>query len=289
MQDWICVLGRHFEAGDLEKLREWIGQRQGWSRRRLSVELAQQWGWRNAKGDLRDMATRLLLSRLERQGLLQLPARQKRGGRRQVGSEVGLSLPAAEPITGPLDQVQPLSVQLMVAGQSERRRLVHYLQQYHYLGYPHPLGQLHYLVRDCCGRDVAGLLFGPAAWKCAGRDRFIGWTRTQRQSHLCRVANNSRLLILPWVKVPHLASHLLGLVLDRLAADWREHHGQAAVLAETFVEIGRFAGTCYRAANWIEVGCTQGRSRHGAPGVRVPLKQVYLRALVSDFRQILCR
>jgi hypothetical protein len=136
---------------------------------------------------------------------------------------------------------------------------------------------------------LAGLLFGPAAWKCGPRDAFIGWTAAQRQAQLRRVANNSRFLILPWVWVPGLASHVLALVLRRLPQDWQSCYGQKAVLVESFVEVERFAGTCYRASNWLEVGLTQGRSRAGRPGLRVPVKRLYLRPLMREFRQVLCR
>jgi len=284
----ICILGRRFEPQDLHRLQDWIDQRAERSRRALSVELAQLWDWHNGRGQLRDMAVRLLLNRLEQRGCLQLPARQNRGGRWQARPrQVPASAPV-EPITGLLAQLQPLSVYLVAAGRPERAHLAEYLLAHHYLGYPHPLGQLHYLVLDRNGRDLAVLLFGPAAWKCAPRDRLIGWTAAQRQAHLGQVANNSRFLILPWVQVPHLASHVLGLVLRRLPQDWQVHCGQRAVLIESFVEVVRFQGTCYRASNWLEVGLTQGRSRAGQPGVRVPIKRLYLRALAPDFRQVLC-
>lgn len=285
----ICILGRPFQAQDLQQLQDWIDQRPQRSRRALSVELAQLWDWRNGQGQLRDMATRLLLNRLEQRGGLRLPARQKRGGRRQVRRPQAPASAPIEPITEWLVQLRPLSVRLVAAAQPERARLVDYLATHHYLGYPHPLGQLHYLVRDRSGRDLAVLLFGPAAWKCAPRDRFIGWTVAQRQAHLRQVANNSRFLILPWVVVPRLASHVLGLVLERLAQDWQDCCGQKAVLAESFVEVARFQGTCYRAGNWLELGLTQGRSRAGQPGLRVPIKRLFVRALAGDFRRVLCQ
>jgi len=235
------------------------------------------------------MAVRLLFNRLENRGYLEWPARQNRAGgvqaRRAPGPAAGT---VAQPITWLLAPLQPLAVRLVGSGQLERARLVDYLLAHHYLGYPHPLGQLHYLVTDRSGRDLACLLFGPAAWKCGPRDRFIGWTAAQRQAHLSRVANNSRFLILPWVEVAHLASHVLGLVLRRLPQDWQSHWGHRAVLVESFVATERFRGTCYRAGNWLEVGVTQGRSRQGQSGVRVPVKRLYLRALALNFRRELC-
>lgn len=283
------VLGRWFEAQDLRELQEWIDARAGLSRRRLSVALAGRWDWRSPNGHLRDMATRLLLNRLEAQGVLRLPARQKRGGRRQIRSEFTSDACSQVPIRQELDGLRPLAVRWVKAGESDRARLIHYFESHHYLGYPHPLGQVHYLVQDRHGRDVAALLFGPAAWKCALRDDFIGWTHPQRQAHLGEIANNSRFLILPWIQVPGLASHLLAMVLRRLPSDWQSHCARPAVLAESFVEIGRFVGTCYQASNWSLLGTTQGRSRHGTPGVRVPLKHVYVTPLAANFRAHLCR
>jgi hypothetical protein len=285
----ICIPGRRCEPDELKRLQAWIDQRFGQSRRALSVGLAKLWGWRNHRGQLRDMAVRLLLNQLEQRGWLQLPARQNRGGRRQVRLLSGPSPAPRWPITDPLEQLQPLAVRVVGPGQAQRAQLAQYFLAHHYLGYPHPLGQLHYLVTDGQGRALAGLLFGPAAWKCAPRDRFIGWTATQRQAHLGEVANNSRFLVLPWVQVPHLASHVLSLVLRRLPHDWQAFCGQTPMLVESFVEVERFAGICYRANNWVEVGLTQGRSRAGRPGLRVPVKRVYLRPLRPDFRQRLCR
>jgi hypothetical protein len=206
----IRVLGRRFEPQDLVELQGWIDQQRAWSRRQLSVGLAQLWDWRNPRGQLRDLATRLLLNRLERQGLLRLPARQKRGGRRRVCASMPGALPSAEPITELLGELEPLSVRLLRPADSDRRRLVQYFAGHHYLGYPHPLGQLHYLVQDRNGRDLAGFLFGPAAWNCRARDRFIGWTATQRQAHLGRLVNNSRFLILPKVSTYCYTSSVLG-------------------------------------------------------------------------------
>jgi hypothetical protein len=233
------------------------------------------------------MATRLLLNRLEAQGRLRLPARQNRGGRRAVRAPQASAPPSVELIAQSLSALQPLAVRLLPPAHPERPRLVHYLAAHHYLGYPHPLGQLHYLVQDQQGRDLAVLLFGPAAWKCGPRDRFLGWTAAQRQAHLSEVVNNSRFLRLPWVVVPHLASAVFGLVLRRLSADWQAQTGRAAALVESFVEVGRCAGTAYRASNWIELGLTQGRSRHGRPGRRVSVKAVYVRPLTRRFREVL--
>lgn len=146
---------------------------------------------------------------------------------------------------------------------------------------------LKYLVQDNDGTDVACLLFGAAAWKVTARDEFIGWTWPQRIRGLGQVANNTRFLIVPWVGVPGLASHVLGQVVRRLKDDWQHKYGHPVWLAETFVERDRFAGIAYRAANWLRVGQTQGRGRQGPdPRVRsATIKDVFVYPLHWDFRQ----
>ena len=162
---------------------------------------------------------------------------------------------------------------------------------YHYLGYTGPVGRnMGYWVHDAQGRELACVLFGAAAWRVQARDAFVGWTDAQRQARRHHVANNTRFLILPWVRVPHLASHVLGRVLRRLRRDWHAKYRQPLDLVETFVEQDRFAGTCYRAANWTGVGVTQGRGRQDRHRrQRVPVKAVYVYPLVPDFRERLCR
>ena len=131
----------------------------------------------------------------------------------------------------------------------------------------------------------AGLVFGAAAWKCAPRDQYIGWDSRTRELHLHLVANNMRWLVPPWVQVPHLASHLLGLAAARLSSDWQNKYGHRIYLLETFVERARFAGACYQAAQWIALGSTQGRSRNDRDGsLQVPCKDVYVYPLTPSFR-----
>ncbi len=148
---------------------------------------------------------------------------------------------------------------------------------------------LQYTLTDASGRLFACLLFGSAAWKCRARDEFIGWTPEQRQERLHLITNNMRFLILPYVKVAHLASWILGQVLRRLSQDWQSKYGHGIVLVETFVERERFAGTSYKAANWRCLGATSGRSRQDRHHrLSVPLKDLYLYALRRSFREELC-
>jgi len=148
---------------------------------------------------------------------------------------------------------------------------------------------LKYLVRDCQGRPLSCLLFGSAAWRCAVRDQFIGWSPATRQNHLQQVTNNARFLLLPWVRVPHLASHVLSRVLRRLPRDWRRKYARPLDLVETFVDTSRFTGGCYRAANWIELGQTTGRTRQDRNHrLQASPKQVWVYPLAAQFRRRLC-
>lgn len=293
MTETLQIRGRAVGSRELEQIRAWLAEYPQWSRRRLSEELAREWDWRTPTGQFKDMAARDLLNRLEARGLIVLPPRQRRGGRQRARA---LAAPAQQrlPLPAPpspgrdceLGEVLPVHWHLARRGEPERGFIARCLDEHHYLGYPDPLGQLHYLARDREGREVACLLFGSAAWKVAARDTSMGWSAEQRQLALGHVANNTRFLILPGVRIPHLASHLLAGAVRRLRAHWRVHHGRALWLVETFVERGRFAGTCYRAANWRCVGQTTGRTRNDRDHrIEAPLKDVYLLPLAPDLRR----
>lgn len=285
------IRGREIGSQELEQIRGWLRSHPEWSRRRLSQELACHWDWRTPTGQLKDIAARDLLNRLAACALIALPARQRRGGRqkpRALGSEPqpGLKFPAAPGRQSAiLSELVPLSWQWVRGGQPERAWIARSLEEHHYLGYPDPLGQVHYLVRDRNRQEVACLLFGPAGWKVAAREAFIGWSDAQRQKGLGHLANNSRFLILPGVQVPGLASHLLAGAVRQLRRDWLTQHGQPLWLLESFVEQKRFAGTCYRAANWLRVGQTQGRTRNDRQHrMRAPIKEVYLLPVVPGWQ-----
>lgn len=279
--------GRWVNETDFAGLQALIGAHPEWSRRQLSIAVAALWDWRTATGQLRDMAVRTALNKLQERGLIALPARQKRGGQRSRPLLSATQVPAAEPIGQTLAALQPLHWVPARAGTRESALLFHYLQTHHYLGYGVVVGQkLEYLVRDAQGRDLACLVFSAAAWKVACRDQFIGWTHPQRERQLARVVNNTRFLILPWVTVANLASHVLGRAVHRLGPEWQAKYGLAPCLLETFVERERFTGGCYRAAGWQRVGQTKGRSRQDRyTSLRVPVKDVYLRPLRPTFRE----
>lgn len=284
--------GRLLSESDLEGIRQLRQGHPQWSRQQLSVHLAQQWQWRNEAGQLKDMATRTLLLKLQARGLIQLPAPLRGGGnRRRQASACSLvqpELPHVQPtpIHGALDSLQPVALELAhTLGQ--RRRVRQLLEQHHYRGYSGAVGEnVQYLATDVREQELAVMVFGAAAWKVAARDRFIGWSVEQRCTHLRWVANQQRFLILPWVRVPHLASHLLALGVRRLSRDWQSRYGHPVWLVETFVQEERFAGTAYKAAGWIRLGETTGRTRQDRKRtLQTSIKSVWVKPLGSGFRE----
>lgn len=266
-----------------------------WTRRQLSERLVEHWHWHNEAGRAKDMAARTLLLKLQARGLIDLPAPRNRNGNRQRRAQApSLTqtelLPfQPEPIACAPGALQPLAMEC-VARLEDRRQVARLLVAHHYQGFSGAVGEnIQYLIRDAQGREVAVMVFGAAAWKVADRDRFIGWSVAQRRQGLSRIANQQRFLILPWVRVPHLASHMLALALKRLSADWHARYGHPIWLVETFVEDERFSGAAYRAAGWLRVGQTTGRTRQDRDrSLSVPLKSVWLKALHPRFRELLC-
>ena len=291
MSQSLVVQGRPVGALDLEMLRQWMGQNPSWSRWRLSQALATHWGWRNAAGQLKDMAARTLLLKLHQRGLIALPPRRQVPTNRMRSRSQVRQNPAWDqrPIDCGLAQLGALTLSEVSSQTAERAWVKAALGQFHYLGFGGAVGEnLQYVVRDGQGRPLACFVFGAAAWKCQDRDRFIGWSAPQRQRHLGLIANNTRFLIFQWVKVPHLASWILGQVSRRLARDWQAKYGHGIVLLETFVERERFPGTAYRAANWLAVGATTGRTRQDRHTcIQAPVKDIYLYPLRRDFREAL--
>jgi hypothetical protein len=286
------IQGRTLTDQDLAEIRNLIASHPDWHRRRLSQELAQTWNWRTDDGRLKDMAARTLMLKLSRRGLITLPLPRRKPVQRksQFPELPGLdNIPA--PISANLHEIGPVTIEPLSVKHPDYRAFSRHLARHHYLGHRGPVGEhLAYLARDRHGRDVACLLFGASAWKAASRDRFIGWDDVTRAKRLNWTTNNTRFLILPWVRVPHLASHLLARTLRRLSADWQSKYGHPIHLVETFVDRSRFKGTCYRAANWICVGQTQGRSRQDRDHtLSVPIKDVFVQPLTSRFRKELCR
>ena len=277
--------GREVSDADIELIRSLLCANPTWGRSRLSVELCHRWDWRNAQGRIKDMAARTLLLKLERAGTITLPPRQGPSPNASRNRHVPAPV-MSEPICAALCDLQPLCVNIVLPRSDEARVFSGLLAHEHYLGHRNTVGEnLRYLVKDSHGRPVACVLFGSAAWKCSDRDTFLGWDRTVRESNLQYLTNNTRFLVPSWVQVPNLASHVLGLLTRRIRADWQAKYGHPVHALETFVDRSRFKGTCYRAANWIRLGATQGRTRNDRThSIQVPVKDVYLYPLSADFR-----
>jgi hypothetical protein len=278
--------GRTIGPAELLFLRNLLAQNPAASRYKLSRLLCQLWDWRDPKGQLKDMAARALLLKVEQRGWITLPAKRRASPNRMRHRQVGWVAHSTDRITGSLAQLLPLQVR-EVSQRPEARALFEcLLHRYHYLSHTSSVGlNLQYLVCDRQGRPLSCVLFGSAAWKCAVRDQFIGWTASERERALQQITNNTRFLVLPWVQVRHLASHVLGRVLRRLRADWQGKYGRQLHLVETFVDTSRFVGGCYRAANWIELGHTRGRTRQDRyNSIEVPAKGVWVYPLTEDFR-----
>ena len=261
-----------------------------WCRSKLSLELCRHWDWKRPGGQWRDMTCRDLLLKLERASHLVLPPR-RRLSPNALRNRTPLCVPHdTEPIQERLDALTPLQIAPAAVATADAQLFNTLVARYHYLGLRNTGGaNLKYLVRDRHGRPLACMLFGSAAWKSAARDAFIGWDDRARRRHLPLLTNNTRFIILPWVQVEHLASHVLARVLRRLGADWLAKYGYRPQLVETFVDRSRFRGTCYRAANWIHLGATTGRSRQDRDHtLQVGVKDLFVYPLQPHFREVLC-
>lgn len=278
--------GMAFGAAEVALVRRLIGQAQPCNRAEIARRVCAALDWTDVRGRAKLMSCRVALLRLHRAGLVTLPA-PTRGNGNAKGLSREVALPEARAVTGSVEQLGALELE-WVRGRERSALWNRLIERYHYLGYtPLPGAQLRYLVHGAPG--VLGAIgFGAAAWKVAARDRWIGWDTPTRERGLARVLNNARFLLLPWVSVRNLASKVLALAARQVRADFPRAYGIEPVLLETFVEVGRFTGTCYRAANWLELGRTTGRGkcdRHNR--ATLPVKAVYVQALRADFRQVL--
>jgi len=288
MEKTIVVQGKKITYKDIELVRQTINTNPSWNRTHLSKELCILWNWRATNGQLKDMACRSFLLKLEKHGYITLPLRQRSSG----GNHRKVSVPyvshKSTPIACDLGSLTPLRIEL-VRDKDLLGLFKCLLSIYHYLGFSGTVGEnMKYMIFDKEDNLLSCLLFGSAAWKIAARDNFIGWNADTRKTNLNLLTNNMRFLILPWVKVPHLATHILGKVARRIRKDWIKRYSHPIYMLETFVEKERFRGICYQAANWIYVGQTKGYSRsdrHATP--KVSIKDIYLLPLVKKFREAL--
>lgn len=286
------IQGRQIGCREIAEIQALIAANPRWSRWRLSRTLAERWNWYAASGELKDMAARTLLVKLDQRQLIRLPERRRRPARRGPhGSDARGDGLDPDPVPGELRDLQPLRIELVGPRHPNFRQFERYLCRHHYLSYRGPVGEnLAYLIQSHRGQDLACVLFGAAAWQCAPRDQWIGWSAAQRAQRLPFLASNSRLLILPWIRTSGLASHILARVAARLRSDWQGRYGHPLYLVESFVEPDRFSGACYQAANWIYVGHTTGRTRQDRwTRIQAPRKDIYLCPLRRDVPRTLCR
>jgi len=277
--------GRHFTPAELDTIRALTTSLP--TRAQIAEATCQALDWRRVDGRTKAMSARVALNRMADDGLLTLPAPRNTNGNGRGPRHDRQPMLPLDTIHAPLADLGPLTPRV-VSTLSDSRTWNTLIATHHYLGYTPLAGaQLRYLIHAPAG-VVAALGFAASAWTCAPRDTHLGWDSPTRQARLHLVIGNARFLILPHVRVPHLASTILGRITRRLPADWQAAYGYTPVLAETFVDAERFAGTCYRAANWIHVGTTQGRGkldRHHQQAL--PVKDVYLYPLHRHYQCIL--
>lgn len=281
----IKVSGKLFGDHEIELIQEVIKTRQGALRSEIARHVCERLNWRNVQGELKAMSCRVALLRLHREGFIELPAPRNGNGNGKPLSKQRVILPEPQPINCTVTELKDLAL-IMVESKSDSALWNALIDRYHYLGYtPLPGAQLRYFVRSAEG--LLGLMgWGAAAWRVAARDKWLGWSNTLREAQLLRVLNNARFLILPWIHCPNLASKVLALSERRVADDFEQRYGVRPVLLETFVEKGRFKGTCYKAANWHYLGQTQGRGKCDRYFQKaLPIKDLYVRPLVKDYRQ----
>lgn len=285
--------GRIFSVKELELIQEISADFASLGRTEISRTVCELLEWKRPNGGLKNHECRLLLERLQELGLVKLPAVRLLGRRGpRVVQVTSQSEPEPE-LMGSAGQFEPLWLEIVESGPGGESRLwTEFIERYHYLGYRVPVGaNLRYLVRSsyCPSRVLACLLWSSPAWKMAVRDRWIGWSDEQRQGNLQLIVNNARFLILPWVHIQGLASKILSRCARQLPGDWEKRYGYRPLLLETLVDTGRFRGTCYRAANWIFLGRTQGRGRmdrHHISHGRAP-KDVYVYPLCRNVQECL--
>jgi hypothetical protein len=287
MQSPFVYRGRPVSAPEIEFIRQLIAAHPGLSRRRLSAQLCGAWNWVQPNGQPRDMVARSLMLALHRAGQIHLPAQRfcPPNNAARHGPPARPAALADPPLECSLAQLGPLEIR-QVRRTPEEKLFGSLMQGYHYLGYTQPVGEhLKYLVW-AQGRPVACLAWSSAPRHLGSRDRFIGWSAPQRRAHLHLLAYNTRFLILPWVKVPHLASHVLARVARRIATDWQALYAHPVYLLETFIDPARFRGTCYRAANWLYLGLTTGRGKDDQTNrPNRSLKQLWVYPLRPNFRR----
>ena len=280
---------REFSAADLQSIRDLIAQNPKLQRSAMSRKLCQLWGWNKPNGELKDMTCRVALLRMQTDGLITLPPSRIGVVRKRAHFAPTAASDAQAPIKQPVHELGPITLRV-VSGTVASRLWNEYVARYHYLGYtPMSGSQIRYNV--FAGEQlVACISFCACAWKLKDREKFIGWSEAQRQKNLQLVINNARFLVLPWIECKGLASKILSLAARHLPKDWQHRYGFKPVLLETFVEYERHKGTCYKAANWVNIGRTAGRGKKSTSHKSlIPAKDIWLYPLCKNYATILCR
>ena len=282
------ICGKPFSYHELEILRKIIEEHPTETRAGISRIACEIFDWFSANGNLKQMSCRVALLKLHRAGFIQLPPARSAPANKRKGITITFLSDPGIPIVKHASELGPIAIN-QVCTSHESRLWNQLIARYHYLGYtPLPGAQIRYLV-SCNEGLLAALSFSASAWRAFPRDHWIGWNDSQRKTRLHLVVNNSRFLILPWVQSCHLASKILARCTKQLPHDWLARYGYAPCLIETFVEKNRFHGTCYRAANWICVGQTQGRGKKNFYHLHpLPIKDIGLYPLHKHFKEVLC-
>lgn len=286
MKEVITFRGRSVTEEDVAVVRKIIAAHPDGSRRFISQEVCRAWDWRQANGMLKDMVCRSLLLLLESKSFIKQPPSRcilpNPLAKRKKPAKVAID---QTPIESPLSNLLPVTM-MQVRRTSTEKLFNSLVNEFHYLGYTQPVGEhLKYMVFSN-NRPVACVIWSSAPWYIGARDRFIGWSAETRKKNLHLIANNTRFLILPWVKVTHLASHILALSRRIISRDWQRIYNHPIYLVETFVDTERFSGTCYKADNWIYTGETTGLGKLSKS--RKPdrsKKAVYIYPLTKNFRE----
>jgi hypothetical protein len=289
MEVRLTYRGRAVTDADVAFIDQLIAAHPTASRRALSKKLCEAWNWVQPNGALRDMVCRGLMLALHRAGHIHLPPQRYI----PPNSLAKHHRPAAvadidrTPLHGSLSALRPLEFR-QVRRTSDEPLFNSLIEQHHYLGYTQPVGEhLKYLVY-AQDRPIACLAWSSAPRHLGCRDRFIGWSGEARRRNIRFIAYNLRYLILPWVQVPHLASHILGQMAKQLPKDWERIYGHPVYFLETFVDPQRFRGSCYRAANWVVLGRTTGRGKDDQTWQpNRPIKEVLGYPLCRSFRPLL--
>lgn len=285
----MVICGQNFTEEVIGQIQRTVDSEPTISRQALSRRVCEWLGWKSPNGKLKEMSCRVALLKLQREGLIALPEAAARGLFIRKGEREDPSVLGIDSLRCRLQELGEIELILVRSGDRSASRVWNGLMnRYHYLGAGPLCGaQMRYLVKSSSHGWLGGLAFSAATWHVAVRDEWIGWSEAARRENLSKVVCNSRFLIIP--RVPHLASHVLSLAVQRIQRDWQKRYGLAPVLLETYVERDRFRGTCYRAANWRHVGATQGRGRQDRHRTHsVPIKEVYVYPLQSDAREALC-